>query len=121
MNFDALETKSSLEQSGLERKVSKIVARHIESEHELVLDRKQHIEYLQRGLKSLPQAFSSLEASRPWILYWITHSLALLEACLPDNVTQQGEKFNHLEQSSQRYVCRLIPVTSKFSSFHSDH
>jgi len=91
MNFDAFETSSSVEQSALERKVSKIFARQIESEEQVSLNREQHVRYLQQGLKRLPQAFSSLEASRPWILYWITHSLALLEACLPANVTRQGK------------------------------
>ena len=90
MNFDALETNSYVEQVALERRVSKIIGRQSEIEGEVSLNRELHIRYLQQGLKSLPQAFSSLEASRPWILYWITHSLALLEACLPPEVSQQG-------------------------------
>lgn len=37
-----------------------------------------HVKYLKRGLFSLPSAFTSLDASHPWLLYWILHSLTLL-------------------------------------------
>ena len=90
MNFDELVTSSSLEQVALERSVAQIVSRHAEEDQALLLDRQRHIAYLHKGLKSLPEAFASLESSRPWILYWVTHSLALLEAELPSDVTLQG-------------------------------
>ena len=90
MNFDDLVTSTSREQVALELNVAQIVSRHEDERGTLDLDKDRHIAYLQRGLKSLPESFASLEASRPWILYWITHSLALLGAKLPDNVTAQG-------------------------------
>jgi protein farnesyltransferase subunit beta len=37
-----------------------------------------HAQYLSNNLESLPQGFVTLDASRPWICYWITHSLYLL-------------------------------------------
>ncbi len=49
----------------------------------LRLLRKVHIDYIHSGLGTLPSGFASLGASRPWIVYWITHSLALLGADLP--------------------------------------
>jgi protein farnesyltransferase subunit beta len=49
----------------------------------LQLLRSSHVTYLQNGLGQLPASFASLDASRPWICYWITHSLALLDAKLP--------------------------------------
>ena len=50
----------------------------------LQLLRTAHVPYLQNGLGQLPASFASLDASRPWICYWIIHSLALLDAKLPD-------------------------------------
>lgn len=42
------------------------------------LQRKNHVEYLLRGLQQLGPSFCSLDANRPWICYWILHSMALL-------------------------------------------
>ena len=50
----------------------------------LMLLRAAHIQYLQNGIGQLPASFVSLDASRPWIVYWIAHSLSLLDAKLPD-------------------------------------
>lgn len=46
----------------------------------LVLDRDKHVSYLQGGLQRLPSGFIVLDSSRPWICFWIVHSLALLSA-----------------------------------------
>jgi protein farnesyltransferase subunit beta len=43
------------------------------------LERKRHIAYLKRGLNGLGRWGSSLDASKPWLVYWIFHSLDLLE------------------------------------------
>lgn len=43
-----------------------------------VLSRDAHVEYLLKGLRALPQGFTSLDASRAWVVYWCTHGLALL-------------------------------------------
>ena len=39
---------------------------------------RAHVAYLEKGLASLPGGFASLDASRPWLCYWMLHSLALL-------------------------------------------
>ncbi|KAL6136321.1 hypothetical protein ACLB2K_061617 [Fragaria x ananassa] len=39
-----------------------------------------------RGLGILPASFSSLDANRPWMCYWILHSLALLGAPVEDGL-----------------------------------
>lgn len=50
-------------------------------EKSLKLHRELHVEFLQRGLSEpLRPSFISLEASRPWIIYWILHALDLLGA-----------------------------------------
>jgi protein farnesyltransferase subunit beta len=42
--------------------------------------RLKHARYCRMGLESLPQGMSSLDASRPWLCYWMVHSLELLSA-----------------------------------------
>ncbi|KAA0053672.1 protein farnesyltransferase subunit beta [Cucumis melo var. makuwa] len=44
----------------------------------LELQRENHIEYLTNGLNHLGPSFRVLDANRPWICYWILHSIALL-------------------------------------------
>ncbi|KAJ4458249.1 putative Protein farnesyltransferase subunit beta [Paratrimastix pyriformis] len=48
-----------------------------------VILRKKHIQYLLTGIRSLPSSFGSLDASRPWICYWILHGLEVLEGLPP--------------------------------------
>ncbi|MQL88388.1 hypothetical protein Taro_020946 [Colocasia esculenta] len=56
----------------------------------LELWRDKHIEFLTKGLKHLGPSFCVLDANRPWLCYWILHSLALLgdsvDSELEDNV-----------------------------------
>lgn len=42
------------------------------------LAREKHIRFLRRALGRLPGGFSSLDASKPWMLYWALNGLALL-------------------------------------------
>ncbi|KAI2636709.1 terpenoid cyclases/protein prenyltransferase alpha-alpha toroid [Xylaria nigripes] len=44
------------------------------------LRRELHIKFLEKHLGSLPAAFKSADASRPWIFYWCLSGLALLGA-----------------------------------------
>ncbi|MBA0712428.1 hypothetical protein Golax_011532, partial [Gossypium laxum] len=45
----------------------------------LELQREKHVEYLTKGLTGLGPSFCVLDANRPWICYWILHSIALLD------------------------------------------
>jgi protein farnesyltransferase subunit beta len=49
------------------------------------LMRAKHAEYLSRALSHLPSGFVSLDASRPWIIYWILHALELLDRLPSDD------------------------------------
>ena len=40
--------------------------------------RAEHAAYLMAGLGTLASGYASLDASRPWLCYWIVHSLAML-------------------------------------------
>lgn len=42
--------------------------------------REKHIHYIKISLNKLPGGFISLDASRPWLIYWMIHSLSLLDA-----------------------------------------
>lgn len=44
----------------------------------VLFPRNKHTEFLCRLLGGLPQAFVSLDASKPWLVYWISHALLLL-------------------------------------------
>jgi protein farnesyltransferase subunit beta len=45
---------------------------------EVMLMREKHLSYLRWGLEPLPGGFVALDASRPWIIYWILHGMDLL-------------------------------------------
>ena len=51
----------------------------------LTLDREAHVAFARKALGPLPSGYSSLGASRPWLLHWATHSLALLGAPLAED------------------------------------
>lgn len=59
---------------------------HLDLLRRIQLERKRHIEYLKRGLNGLGRWGSSLDASKPWLVYWIFHSLDLLEYKFDSNL-----------------------------------
>ncbi|XP_022879312.1 protein farnesyltransferase subunit beta isoform X2 [Olea europaea var. sylvestris] len=52
----------------------------------LELQRDKHIEYLTKGFKQLGRSFTVLDANRPWLCYWMLHSIALLRDCVDDKL-----------------------------------
>lgn len=56
------------------------------------LRRDQTVNFLLRGLKNLSEGFECLDASRPWLVYWIIHSLELL------NVSPEGQQKTDIVQ-----------------------
>ncbi|CAG8450622.1 795_t:CDS:10 [Ambispora gerdemannii] len=57
---------------------------------EIKLEREKHVEFLGRGLIKLSKGFVSLDASKPWIAYWILHSLDLLGAPITEDLIDRG-------------------------------
>jgi len=43
------------------------------------LDRDLHAEYCQAGLRRLGRGYQGLDASQPWCVYWIIHSMELID------------------------------------------
>ena len=83
---DGLSTHTSEEQ----RKVEDIVASNYASyfpimdvDEDLQVLRHKHGNYLLRGLRNLSESYECLDASRPWLCYWILHSLELLNIPIP--------------------------------------
>ncbi|CAN8273018.1 unnamed protein product [Cochlearia groenlandica] len=52
----------------------------------LEIQRDKHLDYLMKGLRQLGPSFSSLDANRPWLCYWILHSIALLGESVDDEL-----------------------------------
>jgi protein farnesyltransferase subunit beta len=46
------------------------------------LNRAAHVRWLTGILSPLPAPYTTLDASRPWLLYWVTHSLAIMNTSL---------------------------------------
>ncbi|KAK9804940.1 hypothetical protein WJX73_001089 [Symbiochloris irregularis] len=91
---DGQPTDTSKQQLDLEKCVQDIYSELLavdqaEQEALLTLRRPDHIKYLHGGLQTLSSSYVSLDASRPWICYWILHSLALLGAPLPSGLTSK--------------------------------
>ena len=58
-----------------------------DDDYRVQLLRQKHSEYLTRALtRTLAPSYVSLDASRPWIIYWTLHSLDMLDS-LPDEST----------------------------------
>ncbi len=92
---DGVITATSTEQINLQERITSIYqnlqdAGLGEGANALVLNREKHVSYLHGGLQRLPEGFIVLDSSRPWICFWIVHSLALLNAPLPEEVPQEA-------------------------------
>ena len=68
----------------------------INIENEIRLLRQKHLEYLRNNIFTLPRGFVSLDSSRPWIMYWILHSLYLLG--------EENEDFNNAIVSTLKRI-----------------
>jgi protein farnesyltransferase subunit beta len=84
-------TETQRTQHELEVKITKLYstlvvddARGTPNPAQLLLLRNDHAKYLYGGLRQLNPGYVCLDASRPWILFWVLHSLALLDAPYPD-------------------------------------
>ena len=50
--------------------------------------RDKHLHYLKKGIRHLSVNFETLDASQPWMCYWILHSMALLDSEIPVDVAK---------------------------------
>ena len=92
---DGVITATSTEQTSLQDRITSTYqqlkdAGLEEGVEALLLNRDRHVAYLHGGLQYLPSGFIVLDSSRPWICFWIIHSLALLDAPLPTEVVKES-------------------------------
>ncbi|GAA5805144.1 hypothetical protein HPULCUR_010657 [Helicostylum pulchrum] len=89
---DGLPTDTSFDQKRTEESVlAKFIPYAPNNMNKLPIDgielnRRKHIAYLKRGLAGLGKWASVLDASKPWLVYWIFHSLDLLEVPFDDDL-----------------------------------
>jgi len=94
---DHLVTITSIEQKRVEELVEECYKAYldkadIEPLYPTLL-KEEHVAYLMKGLIHLPRSYEGLDASRPWIAYWILHSLELLGEPIPAEVCQKVVDF----------------------------
>ncbi|KAL5009111.1 hypothetical protein ScPMuIL_014692 [Solemya velum] len=99
-NADGIKTASSDAQIEAEESIAKsyrAFSNRLEIEKELynlpVLQRDIHVPFLLKGLKQLTQSYECLDASRPWLCYWILHSLDLLDVPIDNDTSSEVAKF----------------------------
>ncbi|XP_030577776.1 protein farnesyltransferase subunit beta [Archocentrus centrarchus] len=92
---DGVETVTSVEQKKVEKSIEEVISvyKQIHSLPQPTLLREQHYQYLKKGLRHLSDAYECLDASRPWLCFWILHSLELLEEPIPSAVASDVCQF----------------------------
>ncbi|KAI9485209.1 MAG: terpenoid cyclases/protein prenyltransferase alpha-alpha toroid [Benjaminiella poitrasii] len=104
---DELPTDTSIEQKRTEESVLEKFVPYAPNNirklplDSILLDRETHIAYLKRGLNGLGRWGSSLDASKPWVAYWILHSLDLLECKIDASI---------ISSSIETFKCWQLPT-----------
>ncbi|XP_063387394.1 protein farnesyltransferase subunit beta [Cydia fagiglandana] len=89
-NTEKVVTDTATDQLEVEATVLKIF-RQFEKEASIdpdlpILNRRVHSKQLKTWLNALPKGYECLDASRPWLVYWILHALWILDD-MPDQET----------------------------------
>ncbi|XP_071962198.1 protein farnesyltransferase subunit beta-like [Antedon mediterranea] len=91
---DGYHTNSSLEQEKVEASVGEVYQTFISGSNKIPkLEREKHLGYLNKGLKHLSESYECLDASKPWLCYWILHSLELLGEKISEEYASQVAQF----------------------------
>ena len=91
---DGVTTITSEEQQAVEKKIISWMERtSAVGDDRVSLWREKHIQFLKRGLVQLSPDYECLDASRPWLCYWIIHSLSLLDYTLLPAEAQKVVEF----------------------------
>lgn len=108
------ETRTIIDQMETESLVSKAYYEKLcqWKDDALRLFKINHINYLNKRLFNLPMSFEHLDASQPWLAYWIVHALRLLNFVIPE---ETSVKLISFLASSQ--VCNLFSVFEVLQHF----
>lgn len=73
-------SRTTTDQAGVQRTIEAFYLKEKKKNYrsKLRLSKEEHIKYLKRGLRRLGAAYQCLDASRPWLCYWILNALDLL-------------------------------------------
>ena len=90
-------TNTSVEQRSTEDSCLRLLKRAEDGLERLddfpMLNRHKTIPFLKKGLRELSEGYECFDASRPWLVYWILHSLELLEEPLSEEEKSAVTKF----------------------------
>ncbi|KAG0205888.1 hypothetical protein BGX28_002578 [Mortierella sp. GBA30] len=93
---DAVPTDSSESQLETEESISRAFFKYTQESPmprpiaSLRLKKPRHEQYVLGGLESLASYWTALDASKPWLCYWILHALDLLGYNIPDDLAQRA-------------------------------
>eukprot|EP00966_Prymnesium_polylepis_P273219 6311718-Prymnesium_polylepis.1 len=95
---EPVHTRTSDEQEATEVACRAVFERWLNDEGHLErgsvsLQKQQHVTFLLAGLRELSVGYTSLDASRPWLCYWVMHSLEMLGEARPPELEQQMVDF----------------------------
>uniref|UniRef100_A0A0D6R496 Protein farnesyltransferase subunit beta n=1 Tax=Araucaria cunninghamii TaxID=56994 RepID=A0A0D6R496_ARACU len=88
-------TSTQTEQLQVEQKVQEFFKALSADNHNVLLElwRDVHIDYLLRSIRHLGPSYSVLDANRPWLCYWILHSVVLLGEPIDGELRQRTVDF----------------------------
>ena len=95
---DGSPTHTSREQALTEKKCQSLFLQ-VETPSKLELALSTHVAMLQKGVAGLSAAYQGLDASRPWLCYWVLNSLDVLRQLAPTLAVH-----GHLEASFVQYL-----------------
>ncbi|KAG8197590.1 hypothetical protein JTE90_021320 [Oedothorax gibbosus] len=80
---DGFETATSIDQAEVEDNIKRNIEvlrcnREIDPQC-LIMHKELHLKYLKKGLQNLPSSLEILDCSRPWLCYWMLHSIEILK------------------------------------------
>eukprot|EP01137_Pigoraptor_chileana_P019592 Opistho-2@80807 len=96
LDDDGWPTSTSEHQKEVEDSVERIYKEWIckaDWQTSLKLLREEHSKYLLSGLLKLRASMAALDASRPWLCYWILHALDLIGASIPTPLVERCAAF----------------------------
>jgi len=99
-------TNSGLEQRNTEESCLRLFEKAEKAHSELgdslpILNRTKTVGFVKKGLVELSQGYECLDASRPWLVYWLVHSLELLEEPLTEEEKEKIAQFLNLCQDPE--------------------
>ncbi len=86
---DGLDTSTSAEQLTTEQTLLRTLTTSPPSPPK-TLNKAAHTQYIAKSLMSLPAPYVTLDASRPWLMYWCLHGFDLLGVGLDETMKKKA-------------------------------